>query len=563
MKNFFILLLLFLSPYSLFAEISEQLFTPLQIPAVLISDPGNKGDTSSGGRQLGSVKKNFFLGKYEITANQYCSFLKAVASHNDPHHLYKKEMGEDAAVACIKQTKLPNETFSYDLIDQRGTFPITYVTLRDAQRFCNWLENNCPDADTDPDLLAGSTERGAYFITQNGEEECVSFNPKAHYWIPTEDEWVKAAYYKGKGINSGYWMYPTQHDSAPNSGHGDLSNEANYKTLANHWKQSEQNSVLIPVDYFSKTCSFYGACDMGGNVAEWTCNLNSENNITLGSSLEAVVRGGSWKSQYSIWLDNELMRTATPPSYGALTAHNFIGFRIAAVPQEDEYAQEQDMDGCCNNHTSTESYMLWTAARGLFIGCPRTVVTSVAKFFGYDACSLLGVDSIASNSLRVFGAVFLVDFAGYLAITAGITAASYLLPSVWSLIQDEFFKTNSQDNKSHHDTASIDITFTDILQSAMKAIIGCGMCQLNLFFTTLKTFLGTAGIDSSLLTIIENSILDLQLTEIPYVPGWIVYNSVPVLIELGLFLVFLEICEEAYYYWPSFQDTLLQFWYAL
>jgi len=65
-------------------------------------------------------------------------------------------------------------------------------------------------------LDSSSTEDGAY--TLNGiVPKCgiVEKNTNAKYWIPSEDEWYKAAYYKGNGLNSGYWKYATQSDDLP------------------------------------------------------------------------------------------------------------------------------------------------------------------------------------------------------------------------------------------------------------------------------------------------------------------------------------------------------------
>lgn len=423
MKSLLALLLFFLPLSLLFSKPTEQLLSPLQIPFVLIDDSGSKENTGSEDQSLGSVKTNFLIGKYEITAKQYCSFLNAVASQSDPHHLYKKEMGTDPDVACIKQIKNPDGTFSYELLEQREMLPITYVSLHDAQRFCNWLENNCPTSEADSAVLAASTEDGAYKIVQLGDEEIVNINPQAHFYI----------------------------------------SEASYDSLA---------------------------------------------------------------------------------------ANNLVRFRIACVVQQKNDALKEPSlkDDCCNNHTNTESYILWTAARGLLVGCPRMMVQSAFQFFGYDACSLLGIRNIASNSIQFLGAVFLVDLIGYLAVMTALTAASYAIPWVWSFMENEFFgKKEDKKNKSSDSATLPQLTFSDIIPSSLKALLGCGMCQMNLLFSTLKTLLSATGINSSFLEAVENSILKLQMTEIPYVPSWIVYNGVPVLIELGLFLVFLEICHELYY----------------
>ncbi len=38
--------------------------------------------------------------------------------------------------------------------------------------------------------------------------------PGALVFLPTDDEWYKAAYYKGGGTKAGYWDYPTESDTA-------------------------------------------------------------------------------------------------------------------------------------------------------------------------------------------------------------------------------------------------------------------------------------------------------------------------------------------------------------
>jgi formylglycine-generating enzyme required for sulfatase activity len=469
MKIFF--LLLFLSTLSLLAQTTETLITPLKIPMVFVGDPGNRPDTASGGRGLGAVQQSFLIGKYEITAGQYCAFLNAVASHGDPHHLYKPEMGSDPQVACITLTQLSEEVLSYNLINGRELLPISYVTLRDAQRFCNWLDSGAPSSQDDPALLAASTESGAYLITEQDGEERVEFNSNALYFLPTESQWIKAAYYKGEGVDSGYWSYPTQHNSAPNSGHGDATNQANYQTLATHWSAPEKDLALTPVDRFSKTSSFYGTCDMGGNVAEWTCHLTEESDLASMKARPEIVRGGSWRSEYSIYWNSELMRTATPLSHDPWTANSHIGFRIAAALPE----------------------------------LPDRSMPS---------------DKKPSNS-------------------SFINAKETSVQIAWKLI---------------------------------RSSIGCGMCLLGALFTILKNLGATLRINTGFLETIESLFTDLQLSgltgELPawlasYVPAWLIYRLVPLVIELGFFAVFLVACYELSYYWPVLKEGVIQLCYAL
>ena len=75
---------------------------------------------------------------------------------------------------------------------------MNYVDFWDAARFCNWLHNG---------QGTGDTESGAY--VNIGDHDSFARQPDAKWWIPTEDEWYKAAYHKNDGVTDHYWDYPT------------------------------------------------------------------------------------------------------------------------------------------------------------------------------------------------------------------------------------------------------------------------------------------------------------------------------------------------------------------
>ncbi|HLB34475.1 MAG: hypothetical protein A3F67_07235 [Verrucomicrobia bacterium RIFCSPHIGHO2_12_FULL_41_10] len=348
---------------------------------ITIGDPGNTGDVITGCLGIGAVEKIYQIGKYEVTASEYCIFLNAVASKEDPHQLYKEAMSSDQKVACITRTELTDGSYAYSVIPGREKLPITYVNLYDAERFCNWLENGAPANGEDDTLLEKSTESGAYLFKKEEDQEYTELNPDAHYYLPSENEWVKAAYYKGKGTNSGYWLYPTQHDFAPNNGQGDETNQANYKTVATLWKSREQEPTLTSVDRFNISASSYGTCDMGGNVAEWTSDVD------INSS--AIVRGGSWKSEYSIWYNNELMRTASPQRYHTSTANNFIGFRVASVtttvPSNTISSNDQHLITTIRNE-NVATMGIW-GILDLLTPCPWCLLSWLLPFLGFSAAA--------------------------------------------------------------------------------------------------------------------------------------------------------------------------------
>ncbi|MDO8586972.1 MAG: SUMF1/EgtB/PvdO family nonheme iron enzyme [Armatimonadota bacterium] len=208
------------------------------LETVTVGDPGNVGELSglgAGGfgpnRICGAVNYVYNIGKYEVTTAQYCDFLnhKALA---DPYGLYGYFMGpyEPGYPFCNIQRHGEWGSFSYTVGDGSsqdvaawGNRPIVGTTYWNALRFINWVNNGQGD---------GDTETGAYSeITCDGRT--IRRNAGARWFLASEDEWYKAAYYKGGGTNAGYWDYATQSDIHPSNvgadGYFDPGNHANYE----------------------------------------------------------------------------------------------------------------------------------------------------------------------------------------------------------------------------------------------------------------------------------------------------------------------------------------------
>ena len=61
-----------------------------------------------------------------------------------------------------------------------------------------------------------------------GNQSLFGRNPGAKFFIPTEDEWYKAAYHKNDGVTGNYWDYPTASNTAPINTLPDPGNHANF-----------------------------------------------------------------------------------------------------------------------------------------------------------------------------------------------------------------------------------------------------------------------------------------------------------------------------------------------
>jgi sulfatase modifying factor 1 len=230
----------------------------ISLDLVTVGNLGNPADPVTG---RGAVDYSYGIGRYEVTLNEYASFLNAVAS-TDTYNLYSSAMASDARITGIARSGTPGG-YAYSVIGS-GLRPVTYVSWFDAARFVNWLHNGQPVGLQSP----GSTETGAYSL--NGATSGIGFtrSPEAQFWLPSENEWHKAAFHQPAaqgGDSDDFWLYPTRSNSAPDH------------DQANFGMPDEDMGALVnrltDAGSFADWGSHYGTFDQAGNVAEWTDSI--------------------------------------------------------------------------------------------------------------------------------------------------------------------------------------------------------------------------------------------------------------------------------------------------
>lgn len=192
------------------------LSNPINLPNfVSVGDIGNINWGVINNVAVGQVNYIYQIGKYLITNSEYAEFLNAIAS-TDTYNLYNISMATNRC-GIIRNGTSGNYTYSI-----RSTYhykPVTLVSWDEGARYCNWLHNNKPTG-----LQNNSTtENGAYTLdssmidSASPGKPAVYKNADAKYWIPSESEWIKAAFYTPdkNGTGPGYWTYATQSDTAP------------------------------------------------------------------------------------------------------------------------------------------------------------------------------------------------------------------------------------------------------------------------------------------------------------------------------------------------------------
>jgi formylglycine-generating enzyme required for sulfatase activity len=287
------------------------------IDMVTVGNPGNANDPATGS-VYGRVDYSYQIGKYDVTIAQYTAFLNAAdPTGTNPNGIYKGQMDTDRNNAGISFDAGALSGSKYAAIgpfgitngQSAGNRPIAYVSWYDAARFANWMTNG---------QGSGSTETGAYDFANAPAGMAPAKTPGAAFYIPTENEWYKAAYfspnYGGVGI-PGYYMYATQSDTAPGNTIGGNANQANYLVNVS---DPDQN-YLTDVGAFTNSASYYGTFDQSGNLYQWN-DLDGASGSTRG------YRGGRYGNYEAGPLSSS--QRGEDPSFWY--GNYYTGFRLAS-----------------------------------------------------------------------------------------------------------------------------------------------------------------------------------------------------------------------------------------
>jgi formylglycine-generating enzyme required for sulfatase activity len=300
----------------------------LSLSLSLVGDPGNANDSTG----FGGVSYTYAIGTTEVTINQYATFLNSVAKTDD-FGLWENYMGINVQMQGITRSG-SSGSYSY-LVVGDGNRPMAAITWFRAARFTNWLQNGQPNTGVE---TAATTEDGVYTLLGATSGVSISKNAGALYWIPSENEWYKAAYYqpaaKG-GDTDGYWLYPMKTNSVPYSDQPpgttpDNTRVGNFQkddATANGYDDGfavtgstnfPSSNALTDVGAYTQSASYYGTYDQGGDVQEWT-------DAVSGSS--RIMRGGSWSSSETA------LRSTARSALDPTSVSSGYGFRIASIPE--------------------------------------------------------------------------------------------------------------------------------------------------------------------------------------------------------------------------------------
>jgi hypothetical protein len=204
-----------------------------------------------------------------------------------------------------------------------GSQPATGVTWYQAAAFVNWLNTSqgypaAYNLNTEATTLTVWSQSQAFPLGSGAYD--LYRNANAHYFLPSEDEYYKAAYYDpNKAGGAGYWKYATGSDTPPTAvASGTATGTAVYF--------DGMTSLTAPAGVDSAGgLSPYGTMGQSGNVYEWMESASSGGFI---SSEGRAIRGGFWHST-SDFLVSSLRGNVDPAN-----RISDLGFRVASVVPE-------------------------------------------------------------------------------------------------------------------------------------------------------------------------------------------------------------------------------------
>jgi len=264
-------------------------------------------------------------------------FLNAVdPDGTNPDSIYNSGMGSDARGGITNTGTTSGSRYAFKT--NMGDKPVNFVSWFDAARVANWLQAG---GTTYGSTASGSAaiNSGAYTLSSGTSGNAPAKNGGAQYWVPTENEWYKAAHYKGSGTNAGYWQYATRvTGTAPTAvgattvGTGTSGGVSPVISgnFANHSIEADWNGQNGNVTTVGSNGGpgVYDAFDMSGNLREWN-DLDGTAGSTRGR------RGGDWSNPAFNLSSSSRAGTSSPSN-----ENNFGGFRLAspvAVPEPSTY----------------------------------------------------------------------------------------------------------------------------------------------------------------------------------------------------------------------------------
>ncbi|HEU4736030.1 MAG TPA: hypothetical protein VFS48_03260 [Solirubrobacterales bacterium] len=337
-------------------------------------------------QQVGAVGYRYGISQLEVTVPQYVAFLNtADPAGRNRHELYSstESSAEWPKYGQIDFSASAPAGRHYTVSSaQWADKPYAFANFLRSARFVNSLYNGkviFRRASSAGDFeyvtyrvrLSRQTGKGMYDM----RKRATTRSHKLGFVIPSQDEWVKAAYYDPDGGGTySYWQYPTNPgkfgDEGANAPHeatldpetGDVTNASAQPLAIFHTPEAKPAPSWCPAVFSAaacatenpfgikpssyekayqgsvgtvgqaKTTSPWGTLDQGGNVVEWTDTITSPPSGRSGAHGRVWRRlhGGIANAPvYQLWLSAVGLQPQDNTFYTA--TYPWLGIRIGVL----------------------------------------------------------------------------------------------------------------------------------------------------------------------------------------------------------------------------------------
>ena len=254
---------------------------------VPVGNAGNGNDPATGG-VYGGVAYDYRMGTYEIS------------------------QGSINAAVASGLTGITANNWSQ-------VKPSNGITWYQAAGFVNWL-NTSTGHQPAYQLNAGLTEMTLWSSAEAWQEggENLYRNKNAYYFLPSRNEWHKAAYHKNDGVTADYWLYPTASNAIPTQ----VTSGTSAGTAVYGYSLGQGPASV----YTAGGLSAYGTMAQGGNVWEWGESAYDGSNDSATERRAGL--GGPWLDPSEFMLSSCMWGNALPTG-----TFSSVGFRVASVPE--------------------------------------------------------------------------------------------------------------------------------------------------------------------------------------------------------------------------------------
>jgi formylglycine-generating enzyme required for sulfatase activity len=340
-------------------------------------------------QEVGGVRYRYGIGRLEVTVGQWVKFLNTVDPDGTGHHdLYHETESSSAwpKYGAIDMSPGAPRGEHYSVASPEwADKPYGFADFLRAARFVNSLSNGrlLDERTSRRDgvkyvtyrvRLSRKTERGMYDLTGGPRATRAS---RTGFVVPSQDEWIKAAYYdkRGGGTHS-YWKYPTNPGAfgdaaatAPSAttldpATGDVTNAATQPLATYHAEDAPAPTWcpaavtpedcatvnpfgIDPATYATlyqgnlssvgqaKTASPWGTLDQGGNAVEWTDTITPPPSGNERPRVWRRLHGGVTNAPaYQMWPS----AVGLQPQDNAFfdRTYPWLGFRVGVIGDLDE-----------------------------------------------------------------------------------------------------------------------------------------------------------------------------------------------------------------------------------